>query len=582
MDLSQFSTEDLQALQSGDISKVSTDGLLRMKGQTAAQQPKVTLGPKGFEESVRQELALSAGPLDRLAMGVSGAVDNAAMRLKQLTAQSPGPVGAIARMLGVSAELSPAEQQAVIANRVNAENLEGMAGNVLGGIAMTGAPAAGMMRGITGALAPQGAGLVARTAAPTLAGAATGGTMVHATNPSLPGESENRNVAYGAAGGAIGDVAGRVLGRALQPVRPTPGAERLIQQDITPTIGQSAGANSILGRIEQGLQSIPGIGDIIRTGRGRATEDLNIAALRRTLPANARGDITRAGRESIDRAGDILSSGYDTVVNNIGRIRVDRQFTDSVANIARDPDLSLPRPQAERFIELIRNQFAGRIQNGDVPAEMAKRIDSQLGKLSRDYLRSQDRDVNALGQAILQVRTSWRDAFARSASNPDDVRTLQELNGYWANLVRVERAAGYQGAAGGKHDPGVFTAPQLSSAVRAEDTSVRKRAFARGDALMQDLSDTARQVLGDTVPDSGTTGRALLAAGVLGGAGATNEGLDIAPSWVTGMLLSPLLYSRTGAQLATGQLTPNMIRALQQVQPSLPALGSILAREQQR
>jgi len=61
----------------------------------------------------------------------------------------------------------------------------------------------------------------------------------------------------------------------------------------------------------------------------------------------------------------------------------------------------------------------------------------------------------------------------------------------------------------------VFTPNDLSNAVRQTDTSVRKGRYARGNALMQDLSDPASAVLPQKVPDSGTAGR-LAAMSALG------------------------------------------------------------------
>jgi hypothetical protein len=56
-----------------------------------------------------------------------------------------------------------------------------------------------------------------------------------------------------------------------------------------------------------------------------------------------------------------------------------------------------------------------------------------------------------------------------------------------------------------------FTAAQLQNAVRALDPSKQKKAFAKGEALMQDLSGPAKDVLSNRVPNSGTPDRALLA-----------------------------------------------------------------------
>ena len=64
---------------------------------------------------------------------------------------------------------------------------------------------------------------------------------------------------------------------------------------------------------------------------------------------------------------------------------------------------------------------------------------------------------------------------------------------------------------------GVFTPEALRSAVRATDSSLRKRQFARGGALMQEMAEQGVDVLGNEVPNSGTVERVLTNA-MLGGA----------------------------------------------------------------
>jgi hypothetical protein len=93
--------------------------------------------------------------------------------------------------------------------------------------------------------------------------------------------------------------------------------------------------------------------------------------------------------------------------------------------------------------------------------------------------------------------------------NPDLQERLQKINEGWANYKRVERAAASTGA-----EDGNFTAAQLQAAVKAMDRSKDKGSFARGDALMQDLSEAAKSVQASKVPDSGTPLRhAVMATG---------------------------------------------------------------------
>ena len=66
----------------------------------------------------------------------------------------------------------------------------------------------------------------------------------------------------------------------------------------------------------------------------------------------------------------------------------------------------------------------------------------------------------------------------------------------------------------------LYTPAQLRSAVRGADQSRGKIQFKRGDAKLQDFSETAQDVLGRMLPDSGTPTRLATGGALLGGTGA--------------------------------------------------------------
>ena len=137
----------------------------------------------------------------------------------------------------------------------------------------------------------------------------------------------------------------------------------------------------------------------------------------------------------------------------------------------------------------------------------------------------------------------------------------------WANLVRVEGAA-----KAAKNTNGVFTPGQLNTAIQQADRSVRGRAVARGQALMQDLSNAGQNVIGNKVPNSFTTDRALLAGGGLG-AGFLNPAIPL------GLAGGGLLYTQPAQRFLSGLLSsrPQSAQAvadtLRQASPSLGLLG---------
>ena len=145
------------------------------------------------------------------------------------------------------------------------------------------------------------------------------------------------------------------------------------------------------------------------------------------------------------------------------------------------------------------------------------------------------------------MQGEWRDAIRQAAPDAATAAKLDSLNKAYANFVRTERAGAFVGAR-----DGVFSPSQLQTAVKTSDSSVRKKGFAEGAALGQDLSDPAVGVLGNTVADSGTAGRALMDMLMLKGGAAHLAN----PAMYAALAASPLLYSRAGSRYMLGDLIP--------------------------
>jgi hypothetical protein len=158
-------------------------------------------------------------------------------------------------------------------------------------------------------------------------------------------------------------------------------------------------------------------------------------------------------------------------------------------------------------------------------------VDSKLGFLQRQYSSAQDPDQQKMGEIFGDVKAALRDKLAEQ--NPAHSGPLNNINQAFANLVRVQGAASSTGA-----KDGVFTPSQLAQAVRRFNGSVRKKDYANGDALLQDVSDAAQSVLPRSVPDSGTPYRSIMAFLLGGGA---KEIPKVAP-----LAIPSLLYTKTG------------------------------------
>lgn len=377
-------------------------------------------------------------------------------------------------------------------------------GRLAGNVAMT------LPVGLAGAPATTIAGMATKGA---LQGAA-GGALAPVTD--AQGlmdflEKKAAQASMGAAGGAaMAPVAG-VLGRLVSPkASVNPELAMLRQEGIDPTIGQALGG--MANRIEQKAASLPIVGDRIGAMRRAAVEQFNEAAINRaTAPVGK--SVQGSGQDAIAKAGDILSDAYEAAIGKVKGVVFDTpEFNADLAKLQQLTSALEPAHKA-RFDKALNDVVVGRMSpNGGMIGQTFKRVDSELGQLASRYGKSPMAGEQELAAAVKELQTALREQVARS--EPAFAEALRAADKGWANLVRVEGAG-----ARAINTDGVFTPGQLGMASRTADRSVRHRASARGDALMQDLSTAGQNVLGNTIPNSGTVDRAGVAAlgALLGG-----------------------------------------------------------------
>jgi len=312
-------------------------------------------------------------------------------------------------------------------------------------------------------------------------------------------------------GGAMPAVFGAV-GRMVSPKASTnPQVQALMDAGVRPTPGQMAGG--ALKAAEEKATSIPLVGDAIRGAQKRGLEQFNRAAINKALDpiGKALPDDVPVGREAVEFAGEQISKQYDDLLTGL-TMKVDRPFVNDMKSLMSNASF-LPKDRAAQLQAIIRDKVQSRFSDtGSLSGETMKTMESELGRLAREYRSAIDPDQRLMGDALLETQSILRGLVERS--NPDKAAALKAANRSYAEFMRVERAAGAVGA-----DGGAFTPAQLFSAVRGLDKSMNKRSFARGNAMGQDFAEAGKSVLSPRVPDSGTTGRALMGAGLLGGAG---------------------------------------------------------------
>jgi len=385
----------------------------------------------------------------------------------------------------------------------------------------------------------------ASTAGKIATGAAVGGAM-GATQPVVSGgfDSEKRNqIAAGAVGGALVPAVIGGTSRIISPKASTnPNVATLKAEGVRPTIGQTLGG--AWNRAEEKLMSVPLVGDLIGNARGMANSQFEEAVYNRALkPIGAKLPNGLSGREALSFTEETLGQKYDDVLTKIGAVKLDPSFNlkvSSLNNLAKNIKDDKAQKAYEMALETVKSNADS---NGIMTSEAYKMVESELGTMARKLGSSDDVFMNKVAGAVKQLQDELRQTLERQAGPLS--KELKSVNSAYAQFKRVQNAAAKIAADGGE-----FTPAQFQNAVKTMDRSKNKASFARGDALMQDLGDAGKSVLGGKVPNSGTADRLMLGLGA-----GSAAGYFIDPAIAAGVLGGAAMYSSPAQRLLTGMVS---------------------------
>jgi hypothetical protein len=434
---------------------------------------------------------------------------------------------------------------------------------IAGGLVGAGATMVAPGVGQAGNFIRAGAGGLNQTARAALVGAGAGGLFgAGAAEGGLQDRVEGGllGAGVGAATGGILDASGQSLIAAAQrraAAGPSP-ARQLSRQGIDLTPGQAAGG--ILRRVEDGLTSVPILGDAIRGAQRRGLATFDNAATNAALEPIGVNLADTAGRQGVRQADDAISAAYNAALQGT---------TFDLDTVAQTALTQARRParitgDMRRNLNAILDSTLEPLTAGPVTGATWKEVDSQLAA----SIRAADRAAaNAPEQRILRDRLQEaRDAVGAAMERADpmafaDVRSADRAAAQY-RLVRKASADAASAGRGGDASPATLN--------RAVVAAGGERQAARGESLLQDLTDNAMQVMPSTVPDSGTALRGLLSLGGIGG-GATAVGAN--PAIVGGSIGALGLLST--AYGPTGQRIFNAIYRSTDRQAANSALGEL-------
>lgn len=314
--------------------------------------------------------------------------------------------------------------------------------------------------------------------------------------------SANRNALLG---GAFGGAAGSLAPATRRPVkRVDPNVRKLAEEGVQMTPGQMRGG--MAKTLEDQATSLPILGPAIQEARQSSLNSMNRAIANRTLKpvGETLPDGIEAGTDAIKYVGDRLSAGYEKAIPQ-RTIRADPAFADDARAAMANVNTMTPAA-VERLNNIIDQRVTSRLgQGGVMDGATFKQIQSELSYEASRFKGAQDPDLREIGAILDNVRGALDGAARRQ--DPQFARTMDELDAGWAELTRLENAASKAGVEGG-----IVTPSQYDGAVRMGDKRVRRRGYARGEALGQDFSSAAKAVLPSKVPNSGTADRTGLGA----------------------------------------------------------------------
>ena len=347
------------------------------------------------------------------------------------------------------------------------------------------------------------------------------------------------------------------------------------------TPGQLASQFPVIGeglqKLEKGLTSLPITGSVIGSGLKASFDDFNKAIGNKVL-SNLGLKLTKdapVGNEMVDLINQQIKDAYETFLQNAKfsdafNPKTGKNVSEHLSDIA-DMAMSKLSPSNQKIMANdISTNVSGHLQNEKVwDGEQFREIERDLSNTANDYYKV---GKDGLGHAYKIVLNALRDELKRQ--NPTMAKQLEQAHKAFRELQPLEVAASRRGA-----KEGAFTPDQFKSA--AEQVSGRK-GTASGKGLMIPESQAGHEVLGSTLPSSGTAERLLSAKGVVGGL--AELPLQLKTLGVP-LIASGLLYNQPTMRMLTKLATerPEAMKILEPtISKQLANIGAIKGAEPSR
>lgn len=448
----------------------------------------------------------------------------------------------------------------------------GVAGNIAEGVTQLPAAAAG---GAIGSMIGGPAGGVI--------GGAIGGGLTGLVQP-VGGPDywarKPQDIMMGTALGGGTELGLKTLAGFLGP-KDLPAAQKWLQsKGVMLTPGQLGSGRGVIGeslkRLEDAAKSWPILGRFIVNAQGQSIESFNRAIAGQVLEPI--GETISAGaikHELMDEVSSKVDAAYHALLPRM-QMSFDRDLSQALGDIRINAN-TLPDTMQKQFENIMNRTLMPIVQKGQITGDDIKLIDRTFRDEARAFMRQGlvkgERDAKNMGELFDNARQAVRDALGRQ-NRPELVQRLDNIDKSYAMLARFQAAGAKRATSGGQ-----FTPAELLSVIKSQDKSVRKRAFATGDALLQTYAEFGQEVIPGKLPDSGTPERFLYNQ-------LAHDNLFNAMLNVGGATTAGLPYTRPGMNVVNALVKPSPTpfrqagAAVRGAAPYLAGLGARASEEE--
>jgi hypothetical protein len=207
------------------------------------------------------------------------------------------------------------------------------------------------------------------------------------------------------------------------------------------------------------------------------------------------------GQDAFAYAHNAVSDAYQSVLPKLS-VSSDAMERFAIGVLSEDK-LGMTDAAQETFSRKAKAVLLDRFnkQTGALSGEALKKAESDLGEEAISLMTSGNSVDKDAGRALFELQSALRQQLVKE--NPEAGAGLAAANKAFQQLLPIEKAVTVAATGQG----GTFTPAQLLRGMKGAQRGPRKTKFAKGEMPMQPFAAAAQEVMGRTVPDSGTAGR---------------------------------------------------------------------------